>query len=376
MSPKILPYALLLCLPVLGWSRGIQDPTLTQEGYIKAGYQYTQYNHTPSNNDMAIGGEFSLEKGWTENIYTGLSLSTNQILHTDPSDGDTPFFNSQGEGYFLLSQIYLKLDFGESQLKIGRQFVETPFVHRNDIAMIPSTYEGITFAHTWEEVFNFQALWLNKTAGGIYTDIPEKFTPINETGGLYAVGLSYADEESGLTAQAWRYQLSEYEKYYYIDTKYTGESQDISYHLGLQIAQQDFEEVESAVVLGLEASIGLDDNSYALTIAYNRALQGAVDGSLGNGPFFVNSSYLGIENAGDEGSIFNVGFVYTEEKRSMSYIRSFLSYRDKKTAFANTLELAYSVGDNLDIALEYTYIEEDSQEVQDHIMQIFASYTF
>ena len=372
---KITRISILFLFPLLLWSVNTTDKNLSIEGYFKTGYQYTGYNNMPKNTDIAVGGGLSIEYLWFKNIEMGVTILTDQVVHKGALGGDIPFFDSQGEGYSLFAELYMNFNFNSSRLKIGRQFIDTPFIHNNDIAMIPSTYEGITLDSTLSNVLSLNALWLYKTAGGIYTETPEKFTKMNEDNGIYSIGLVYDDEENGVFTQAWAYNISENKQYLYFEYGYSWSQQNIDYNMGVQMAHQYLEE-EDASIIGMESSIGFHKNSYIFSLAFNQVLNGKVDGSLGNGPFFVNNGYLGLENVEEKGNMFNLGLTYSTNNIKLNYIKSFLSYIDKHKSFADNIELNYNFVNDSEFTLTYTHIRDIVEEENDDLVQIFYTYNF
>jgi hypothetical protein len=93
----------------------------------------------------AAGGSIYYRSGWLKNLFSVEAEGfTSQKIY-GPSDRDGTFLLAPGqEGYSALGIANAKLRFGEVVLTGGRQYLDLPYVNRNDSRMTPNTFESIT----------------------------------------------------------------------------------------------------------------------------------------------------------------------------------------------------------------------------------------
>lgn len=355
--------------------------TLNISGYLKIAYQYSKYEEDEKNLQGAIGGALHFGQKLGKFIDFKTTLFTSQPIFKDiRSDNvDIPLFDSQENGYFLLGELYATMHTDSTTLKIGRQVIDTPFVQEYDIAMIPNVFEGLSLhSEPIEELF-LTAFWFHKMAGGIYTDIPESFETINDNKGIFSLGiLSHIWEN--ITNQVWIYQLETEEKYSYIDGAYTWKKDDSTINLALQYSYQTHENTKNSSAIGAKISVSLQDEQWQFSSAYNKTLSGEMDNGIGNGPFFVNNAYLGLADAGELGSAFNVSIgyqpTYFEENLHFEYIHSYFHKNDKSSILIDDFEMSYTFQKHSTINLSASHIVRDDDEENYDTAQAVYVYQF
>jgi len=157
--------------------------------------------------DDAIGGKVHLE---TDNYY-GLSLgasvySSNAIFYSDNMNL-VPFRGENDSSYTILGESYLKLSFGKSLLKIGRQELDTPFAQIDDIGMIANTFEAVIFE---SKDFKNTSIFLGdiKAMAGVDAKVVDDFTNINGSKHMQVLGLNYEGIKD-VDISAWYYRLKD-----------------------------------------------------------------------------------------------------------------------------------------------------------------------
>ena len=76
------------------------------------------------------------------------------------SNDNNPLIRLRGEysnAYAILGELYLKVKFGNTELKIGRQELNTPFADMDDGGMVPNTFEALSVLNT--DVENLEISW-------------------------------------------------------------------------------------------------------------------------------------------------------------------------------------------------------------------------
>jgi len=350
-------------------------------GYIKMGYQYSKYQKNTKNIQSALGGALHIHKKWAEHIDFNVTIFTTQSIfrNNNIENVDISFFNSEGEGYFLLGEIYTNIQMNNINFKIGRQLVETPFIQEYDVAMIPNTFEGLSVSSEILENTTLEGFWLYKMAGGIYTDIPESFTTINEDNGVFAFGLLY-DTLENFTTQAWFYMLSSKTQYTYLESTYKWNKNNILFNTAFQYSYQTHEEQKNSSMVGIEASISIQDSQWTLSSAINNVLRGTMSNGIGNGPFFVNNAYLGLSDVGERETVVNYSIGYQPSAFSdnlfINYIHSHLSLKDNNSIYVDDFELDYVCQNNATFTFSASHIRSYNKEDNYNIVQTFYIYPF
>jgi hypothetical protein len=95
----------------------------------------------------AAGGSIYYRSGWLKDLFAIEAEGfTSQKIY-GPSDRDGTFLLAPGQdGYSAFGIANAKLKFGEIVLTGGRQYLDLPYVNRNDSRMTPNTFESITLA--------------------------------------------------------------------------------------------------------------------------------------------------------------------------------------------------------------------------------------
>lgn len=122
-------------------------------GQFRAFYIDRDYNAAYSKNDrsaFAIGGKFGFETGAVNGLKFGImAYSTNAInpnrynddgtanLHMDPS-----LFGKDRKGVTYIGQLYLNYAYKNTNIKVGRQEINTPMAGMDDARMLPNLFEG------------------------------------------------------------------------------------------------------------------------------------------------------------------------------------------------------------------------------------------
>jgi len=350
-------------------------------GYLKMAYQYSKYEEDEKNIQGAIGGTFHFSQKWGEFVDFKMTLFTSQPIFKDiRSDNlDIPLFSSQGNGYFLLGELYATVHTDNTFLKIGRQVIDTPFVQEYDIAIIPNTFEGISLHSKLAEDVLLKAFWFHKMAGGIYTDTPESFESIHDDENIFSIGVLSRIWDN-ITNQVWIYQLAEEEKYSYIDGAYTWEKDDSSINLAVQHSYQTHEKTKNSSAIGAKVSVSLQDEQWQFSSAYNKVLSGEMDNGIGNGAFFVNNAYLGLADTGELGSAFNVSIgyqpTYFEDNLHFEYIHSYFHKNDNSSILIDDFEMSYTFQKHSTINLSASHIVRDDDEENHDTVQAIYVYQF
>lgn len=208
------------------------------DGYIRGSYQ----NHNVTDDrvyiDDAIGGKIHFQTASTDGISLGASIYGSQSLVHDDNRGLVPLRGENHKSYTIIGEAYIKGEFGQTLLNLGRQEIDTPFAQMDDIGMVPNTFEAFTLIN--RDIPN-TTLFLGEISkmAGVGADTIDKFTKINNSKGMQVIGANY-DGVENLSILAWYYRLkgAEIDKISYLEGNYEKEFGDYSYNFGLQYANQ------------------------------------------------------------------------------------------------------------------------------------------
>ena len=244
-------------------------------------------------NTLAMGGRFGLLMPVSDEVGAGVSFySTNALLG---EDDNRYFLDAQNNGYALAGEAWLSLDVGKTQLKAGRQLVDTPFVDTDDTGMILNSFEGVVATSTDLDKVTLMALHLRKWASRD-NESPEKFEDINRDKGISGLGMSYAVSDA-VSLQAWHYQATDLASMTYVEAGLESEA----FNLAVQYTTQSDETGDDSGLDGDAWGVMADYSLAGFTFsgAYNRA-SGAVGNGFGGGPYFTSTEDHTIDGVDDE----------------------------------------------------------------------------
>jgi len=305
---------------------GGYDPMEHTKGQIRAGYITFSEDGESHTNAYALGGHFDFDtKRWNgfmvgAEVYTVLNLGVNQ----DPIHINGDLFNKNGKSFILISQAYLDGKWGNTEIKLGRQTLDTPHADSDDIRMMPNYFEAYTITNTDIDDLTLTAGLIRKMAGwenGVdsskFVDVHETLETTDDTDGIYYASASYEGIKD-LSLSLWYYHYSGIATVIYAEAGYNYEfSKEITVTLGLQY---DASSETGAALLGQQDAetygISLETNftELGLTIlaAYNQdnGETGAMGLSLGGGAFFTSMEDQTLDALGTAGKAWIIGAGY------------------------------------------------------------------
>jgi hypothetical protein len=121
-------------------------------GQIRAFYiNREMINSDYSRDGLAIGGKLGYETAALNGLSVGAMFYTTSKIDSEngtASHNDKTLFNSQDKGYTYLGQAYLNYKIGNTNLKVGRQELNTPLAGSDDARMLPNTFEAAVLTNT------------------------------------------------------------------------------------------------------------------------------------------------------------------------------------------------------------------------------------
>ncbi len=350
-----------------------QNSAIAYDGGIRLGVQY--HDSLKSSRDVAIGGYLHSEGELYEGISLGGTFHTTQAFFGQHDAEGIPFFSSQARGYSILSEAYMKGEWGNTSAIFGRQILDTPFLDSDDIGMIPNSFEAYMLMN--QDIKNSTILYSYVRAmSGVDSERAEKFDAINGGSGLHILGLSYEDE--ALSFSAWYYLLPHLASYSYLEVGYEMGYERFSYAFLAQAVLQEFVEAEDTKTLGFSASVSDERSALRATFAYNKSYGGVADNGFGGGPFFTSSENMTLADHSVHGEVFYAGVAWeASEALTLSLAKASLKDAKRHDGYEVDVVANYVASDTLSFDAIYSKIDNTdiSGDKFDNV-RVFANYTF
>ena len=351
-------------------------------GQLRFGYITFKEENSPRNNAYALGGHYHFDSKRWNGIEIGLSAYTvlNLGINQNPLTLNPDFFDDKGRSFIQLSEAYLDGKWGNTELKLGRQTLDTPHADSDDIRMMPNYFEAYTLSNSDINALSLSVGFIRKMAGWENGIDSKRFVDVGETlgsdnsDGIYYATASYEGIEN-LSLSLWYYHYSDIANVWYAEAGYeVAFSETRSLTLGLQY---DSSSDTGASLLGEQ-----DANTYGISIeytdetlgfhllgAYNRdnGNTGATGLSLGGGPFFTSMEDQTLDAIGAEGEAWLLAGGYHFEKLGIAGLDAGIAYGDfeskNRTLYDShelDLLLEYAVDETLTLTLAYASVSFDA----------------
>lgn len=376
------------------------DPLEHTRGQLRAGYINFTEDGSPQTRAYALAGHFHFNtQRWNglmlgAEAYTVLNLGNNQKYFNLNSD----FFDVKGESFILLSQAYLDGKWGNTEIKLGRQSLDTPHADSDDIRMLPNYFEVYSITNTDVEDVALSAGFINRMAGWENGVDSSEFVKVSETlggnqkmDGIYYASASYEGIKD-LSLSLWYYNYNDIANVIYAEAGYSHElSKNISLILGLQY---DGSQETGAALLGKQDAqtygISLETNftdiGVTVLAAYNQdnGDTGAMGLSLGGGPFFTSMEDQTLDALDTSGSAWIIGTGYDFVKLGVDNLIFGLAYgsfnADDSSLYKSReidVILEYSFNDKITVSAAYASVDFKVDGMEDYDQfRVLANYNF
>ena len=352
------------------------------DGYVRGAYQSHNVKDDKTYKDDALGGKLHFETGAYYGLSLGASAYSSNALSNHDNRGLVPFRGENHKSYTLLGEAYLKAEFGNSMLKVGRQEIETPFAQVDDIGMAPNSFEAAIFENKDLENTTVFLGQIQRMAG-VDAEVVDDFTNVNTSKHMQVLGVTYEGIKD-VDVSGWYYHLkdAEIKSIAYVEANYEKDLGDTTFGMGVQYAKQSYLTAKDATVYG--GTLSATDNRLGLTLAtaYTKAKDNAATSGFGGGPFYSNSEYLIIDNAGADGKALWYGAEYDASKMGIEGLTVGLGKVTQTTATgtkATEIDVvaSYALNEQVEIRgifsnLKGTNVGEDEAK---HL-RVFANYNF
>jgi len=335
------------------------------QGQLRAGYIGFSENTLARTNGYALGGHYHFDTKEYYGLkigaeaYTVLNLAINQKSINENSD----FFNKNSNSFILLSQAYLSGKWGNTEIKLGRQTLDTPHADSDDIRMMPNYFEAYTITNNDIDNLTLAAGMIDKMAGWENGIDSQKFVDVGETLGVNKIdGIYYASASyegiKNLSVALWYYHYSDIANVLYAEAGYnfTVTSAN-SFTLGLQYDQSQESGSsllgkQDAQTFGVNLEARFDALGITLLAAYNQdnSDTGAMPLSLGGGALFTSMEDQTLDAIGTKGSAWVVGASYNFKNIAIDNLIFGIAYGN----FEAKDDLIYKANE-IDTVLEYSF---------------------
>ena len=326
--------------------------------------------------------------------YTVLNLGINQ--NSINLNGD--FFDEDGKSFILLSQAYLNGKWGNTEIKLGRQALDTPHADSDDIRMIPNYFEAYTVTNTDIDDLIITAGMIDRMAGWENGDNSPDFVDVGRTLGLNRNidGIYYASAVyegiKNLSLSLWYYHYHDIADVLYAEIGYSYTLfKDTALILGLQydgshqtgaalLGKQDAE------TYGVSIEAQFEDLGITVLAAYNEdnGDTGATGLSLGGGPFFTSMEDQTLDALGTSGSAWIVGAGYNFEKLGLNDLTFGVAYGNFEADDASVYKsrevdavLGYSLSEKVSVTATFASVDYKVASMEDYDQfTLIAHYNF
>lgn len=305
--------------------------------HLRSIYMNRSFSQGHGNYTLAGGGWVDyLTRPW-HGVSFGTSVYTSQPIGVaDPDKGGSGLLSDHQDGLTVLGQLWLKADYDEYSLAMGRQMIDTPMMNQDFWAMIPRLFEAVQFKA--EPVENLNLTFAHVIA--IKTVSDTVFQPMSQ-----AAGIAGSDEPvtfgggvwritPAVTVQLWDYWANQFMNEVFCQAdgswKLTPE-----FTLGLSAQALDQWDVGDAIggsiragMLGAEITLGW--RGWVLTGAYTVARDGHdVVNPWGGYPGYTSIIEEDFDRAGEKTWL--VQLLYDFKGLGLDGLSAFATYNDGKT---------------------------------------------
>ncbi|MBU1667674.1 OprD family porin [bacterium] len=320
-------------------------------GQVRTGAVQTEDELGDTSNTLALGGHLGIKTNPLAGVSAGATFYTTNALFGQ--DEEAMFLSSDAKSYSIVGEVYIQADVGNTNIKVGRQIIDTPYADSDDIGMVPNTFEGLRLINQDIPDTTIVLASLDKWSG-VDSEQAEKFNNLQTSGdAVLTAGAIYEGLEN-TTLQAWHYKLDN-ANFNYVEAGYETEQ----FSVALQYTDQD----NSNRAYGVTAGVSLGD--LALTTAYNR-VNGEVSNGFGGGPFFTSSEDHTIAEAVDQEALL-IGVEYVVKDLTLGLTHVAFDKGEDETDYL----LSYAFNDVITLDIIHSDMYADGQ-----MSRVFANYNF
>ncbi|MCD6212042.1 MAG: OprD family outer membrane porin [Sulfurovum sp.] len=379
---------------------GGYDPMEHGKGQLRAGYITFSEDGASRTNAYALGGHFHINtKSWNgfmvgAEVFTVLNLGVNQ----DPIHVHGDLFNENGKSFILISQAYLDGKWGNTEIKLGRQILDTPHADSDDIRMMPNYFEAYTITNTDIDDLTLTAGLIKKMAGwenavnsAEFVNVNETLGTVNDTDGIYYASASYEGIKD-LSLNLWYYNYNDIANVIYAEAGYSYSfAKETTLTLGLQYDSSKETGVallgkQNANTFGVSMELASEEIGVHILAAYNQdnGETGAMGLSLGGGAFFTSMEDQTLDAIGAPGSAWVIGAGFHFEAIGIEGLNAGIVYGNFKADDASLYEsneidavIDYNFNDKVSVTAAFASVDFKVAGMEDYDQfRMIANYNF
>ncbi|MDX1809750.1 MAG: OprD family outer membrane porin [Sulfurospirillaceae bacterium] len=255
-----------------------------KEGKVKGTLKAWYFDRDTGSNSASIIN-FGLNLNYVTGSYYGFSMGLTAQSSAAPFASDkakTLFKKDEYGSGAVFSEAYLKYAFGKTNLKVGRQFIQTPLVGGSGSRFVKQSFEGAVVVNT--DIPN------TVLAAGVVTKYQRRtdllgnigtFDNLTSNGDSAYTVLAINKSIPGTKLTAQYATLQNFADIFYGEVAYAGKSGSFSYGLAANYDHKDPDgTAKSGTLYGAKLSLGLD--ALKCFVAYTRVTDsGDVKGNDG-----------------------------------------------------------------------------------------------
>lgn len=376
------------------------DPLEHTKGQIRAGYINFSEEGIAHTTADALGGHFHFNTQRWNGLMVGAEAYT--VFHIGNQQNNTnlnnDFFDVNGKSFILLSQVYLDGKWGNTEIKLGRQLLDTPHADSDDIRMIPNYFEVYGITNTDVDEVTLSAGFIHRMAGWENGVDSSKFVQVGETlgvdqkmDGIYYATTTYEGIKD-LSLSLWYYNYNDIANVIYAEAGYSYQLfKSISLILGLQYdgSQETGAELlgkQDAQTYGISVETNFTEIGVTVLAAYNQdnGDTGAVGLSLGGGPFFTSMEDQTLDVMETAGRAWIIGAGYDFGKLGIDNLTFGFAYGSFKADDSSLYEsreidsvLEYNFNDKITASAAYAIVDFKVNGMKDYDQfRVIANYNF
>lgn len=170
-------------------------------GQARAFYIDRTHEGTTENNrnSLAVGGHLGFETGDFNGLSLGARMYTTNFIDIHDGDPrtsasfDPSLFGGNYDSYTYLGELYLNYKISNTNIKAGRQKLDTPMAGSDDARMLPNLFEAIVISNTDIKDTTLIAAHVTKESVGTFGNVYAPGTLSIQSG----YGLGFKDGTSG-----------------------------------------------------------------------------------------------------------------------------------------------------------------------------------
>jgi hypothetical protein len=378
---------------------GENDPIVHTRAQVRAGYITFLEEGTSRTSAYALGGHYHFDtKRWNGlalglSAYAVLNLGMNQNdLQLNPD-----FFDNKGDSFAQLTEVYLDGKWGNTELKLGRQILDTPHADSDDIRMIPNYFEAYTLRNSDVQDLRLSVGFIRKMAGWENGVDASSFVNIGQTlgtdniEGVYYASASY-DAIKDLSLSLWYYHYTDIAMVFYSEIGYeyhASKALDVIFGLQYDISQETgsaFLGQQDAHTFGASVEFVSEMIGVHLLMAYNKDSgdTGASSLNLGGGALFTSMEDQTLDAMGQAGEAWMIGLGYHFDAIGVEGLNAGVAYgcftANKASSYkANELDVVieYTFNERFSLVTAYASTQFENQGVSDYSqLRVVTNYNF